>query len=77
MAKNPSEFTVNERISHFVYGQGTISQIDDRLTTIDFDTNGTRKFVTSMVQLEHCDVPAPEPPPKKARAKKPTAKSKK
>ena len=69
MAKDTNTFAVNERISHHVYGLGTISAIDHAHTTIDFDENGRRKFVTSMVQLEHKDIPAPAPPPKTSRSK--------
>ena len=38
-------------------------------TVIDFDENGRRKFVTSIVRLERTDILAPAPPPRKARAK--------
>ena len=70
VAKGLDVFAVNQRISHSVYGLGTIREIDHRLTTIDFDENGRRKFVTSMVQLEPSDIEAPKPPPKKGRSKK-------
>lgn len=77
MAKDPNAFVVNERVSHHVYGLGTISEIDHARTTINFDENGPRKFVTSMVRLEHRDVPAPTPPPKASRAKTAKAKAEK
>ena len=76
MAKDSNTFAVNERISHHVYGLGTISEINHAHTVIDFDENGRRKFVTSMVQLEHKDIPAPAPPPKPSRAKSAKAKAK-
>ena len=67
--KNPNAFAVNERVSHTLYGLGTIAEIDQRHTIIEFDENGRKKFVTSMVQLEHSLIAAPDPPPKSSRAK--------
>lgn len=57
--KNIPGFAAKERIDHSVFGLGTIVEINERHTTIVFDTNGTRKFVTSMVKMEHSDAPAP------------------
>ena len=59
MAKNPTGFAVNERVHHPIYSLGTISRIDDQHTVIDFDQGGRKKFVTSLVQLEHSDVAEP------------------
>jgi hypothetical protein len=70
VSRETQTFSVNDRIVHHVYGPGSIKEINPRLTTIEFDTNGRRKFVTSMVRLEHTDVAAPEIQPK-ARSKKP------
>ena len=71
MTRNPIEFSVNERVNHHVYGLGTISMIDDIHTVIEFDQKGRRKFVTSMIQLEHSDVAAPERARPRARKAKP------
>ena len=70
MAKNPDLFTVNERIHHGMYGLGTIKEVNQQYTTIEFDENGRRKFLTSIVRLERSSVAAPDPPPRKSRAKK-------
>ena len=70
MSRDPHSFTVNDRIMHHVYGPGSIKEINPRHTTIEFDTNGRRKFVTSMVRLEHTDMAAPEVQPK-VRPRKP------
>lgn len=67
MARNLLAFSPKDRIDHSVFGLGTIVQIDERRTTIAFDDNGTRKFVTSMVKLAPSDAPAPA---KRARAGK-------
>ena len=69
MTKPATDFGVKDRVTHFVYGPGTIAEMQHGYTTIDFDTNGRRKFLTSMVQLEPTDVLAPPPAPKKSRAK--------
>jgi hypothetical protein len=67
MAKSSSAFSANDRVTHAVFGLGTISGVDDRYMTIVFDEKGTRKFVTSLVQLGHSDAPAPA---RSARTKK-------
>ncbi len=74
MAKNPDEFQVNERVRHEMYGLGTILEVGPRTTTIEFDSQGRRKFVTSMLRLERSTEAAPAPPPRKPRAKKAPAK---
>ena len=74
MSKAPMSFAVSERVNHFLYGPGTIAEIGHTYTVIDFDTNGRRKFVTTMVQLTPTNIEAP-PPAKKTRAKTAKAKS--
>jgi hypothetical protein len=64
-------FAVNDRVSSPTFGPGTISRVDERYTTIDFDTGGTRKFVSSIVELEPSDSPMPAKP-----AARPSKKSK-
>jgi hypothetical protein len=48
-----------DRIEHSLFGLGSILEIDERYTTIAFDESGTRKFVTSIVELAPSDTPAP------------------
>lgn len=67
MTKAAEVFSVNDRVMNPTYGSGTISQVDSHYTTIAFDEHGTKKFLTSMVKLEHSSTPAPAKP---ARAKK-------
>ncbi len=74
MPKPPSTFAVNERVTHQLYGLGTITEIADQRTIIDFDQHGRRKFVTSMVQLEPTTIGAPARPATKSRAKSAKAK---
>ncbi len=52
-----------QHVKHGLYGLGTILSSDEERTSIDFVEHGTKKFVTSMVELEVTD----EKPPKKAR----------
>ena len=53
-------------IKHFQYGCGVIVKRDSERTTIDFDTHGTKMFVTSLMVIE----PAEGVPPKRRRAKR-------
>lgn len=49
------EFSVGQVVEHSTYGLGTISAIDADRTTIDFESHGTKKFVTSIVKLTASD----------------------
>jgi len=71
VAKNVLEFSVNERVNHPIYSLGTISRIDEQHTVIEFDQAGRKKFVTSLLQIEHSDATAPV---KKRTVRKPKAK---
>jgi hypothetical protein len=39
-------------IKHFQYGCGVVTESGDDRTTIDFDTHGLKKFVTSLLVIE-------------------------
>ena len=52
-------------IKHFQYGCGVIVKRDSERTIIDFDTNGTKIFVTSLMAIELAE----GLPPKRRRAK--------
>jgi hypothetical protein len=56
-------------IKHFQYGCGVITETDADRTTIDFDTHGIKKFVTSIMVVE----PAEGTPPKRSKRRKKTA----
>lgn len=62
-----STHSPDDRVEHERFGSGTILEADERYTTIAFDESGTRKFVTSMVELAPSDTPAPVTVPKKKR----------
>lgn len=70
MAKTSESYSVNDRINHHVYGLGTITEVNARHTTIEFDENGTRKFLTDVVRLERSDAPAPAKPSRAKKARK-------
>ncbi len=58
-------------VRHAKYGNGTIVERDDERTTVDFDTFGVKKFVTSLASFE----PAEGEAPKKKRAPRRRAKA--
>jgi hypothetical protein len=62
-----NEFSVNDRVTSATYGEGTVSAVDEKYTTIAFDQNGTRRFLTTLLKLERSDS---VPPAKPERAKK-------
>ncbi len=59
-------FSAGQYIKHFQYGCGVITESDSNRTTIDFDNNGIKKFVTSLIVVE----PAEGVPPKRSRSKR-------
>lgn len=59
-------------IKHEQYGFGVVTQSDAERTTIDFDTVGKKKFVTSLMSAELVGE-APPRPSRSRRRKKVTA----
>ncbi len=55
-------FDKGDRVVHQQYGAGTLADVNEFHTVIDFDEHGVRKFVTSMVSLERTLIPAPPRP---------------
>ncbi len=47
-------------IRHAKYGCGTIVERDDERTTVEFDTAGVKKFVTSLAAFEVAEGEAPK-----------------
>ncbi len=60
-------FTKGDRVLHAQYGTGTLTDVNEYHTVIDFDEHGPRKFVTNLVAIESTRVPAPERPAKAVR----------
>lgn len=76
--KKTFPFSPKDRIDHSGYGLGTIVDVNERHTSIDFDEAGIKKFMTSMVELSSSSKPAPEKPAKsrKKKAAKPSPSTK-
>jgi len=51
--------TAGQYIRHSKYGTGTILERDEERTTVEFDTAGVRKFVTSLAAFEIAEGEAP------------------
>jgi hypothetical protein len=64
-------FAPKDRVTHAVYGLGTIAETNDNYTVIVFDEGGRKKFLTRLVELTPAVEAAPAPRParkaKKAR----------
>ena len=54
-----AKFTAGERVTHSVYGHGTIASNDEYHTRISFDEHGVRTFVASLVVLTRSTAPPP------------------
>jgi len=70
-------FEVGSRVVEPTYGLGSIAAIEDAYLRVEFDEHGSKKFLSSLVRLEHSD----EPPPagskvKRARKTRKTATTK-
>jgi hypothetical protein len=57
--RNVAAYSPKDRIDHSIFGTGTIVDINEKYTTIAFDTEGTRKFITGKVHIAPSDTPAP------------------
>ncbi len=51
-----------DRVSHTRFGPGVVIDVDWRYTIIEFDEAGVRKFVSTLVRLERCELPLPVKP---------------
>ncbi len=64
-----------DRVVQPTYGAGTLVEVNEHHTVIDFDEHGRRTFSTRLVALQSTNEPAPNKPSRK-RAAKPKVKSK-
>ena len=53
-------FKNGQYVHHSKYGNGTIVERDEERTTVDFDTAGIKKFVTSIATFEAAEGEAPK-----------------
>jgi hypothetical protein len=58
-----------DRVMQPTYGSGTLVEVNEHHTVIDFDEHGRRTFSTRIVTLQASSEPAPNKPVK-TRAKK-------
>ena len=42
-------------VKHYRYGMGVVTESDTRQTSIDFDLHGMKKFVTTIMVVEHAE----------------------
>ncbi len=60
-------YSVGDRVMQAQYGPGTITDINEYHTVIDFDEHGVRRFATPLVVLQRTTTPAPVRPAKARR----------
>ncbi len=53
-------FKTGQYVRHAKYGNGIIVERDEERTTVDFDTAGLKKFVTSIAAFEIAEGEAPK-----------------
>ena len=63
-------WTKGDRVSQPTYGAGTLVEVNEHHTVIDFDEHGRRVFATRLVTLQATNEPAPAKTPRKRAVKK-------
>ena len=64
-------WTKGDRVMQPTYGNGTLVEVNEHHTVIDFDEHGRRVFATRLVTLQATNEPAPARAARKRAAKKP------
>ncbi len=59
-----------DRVMQPTYGTGTLVEVNEHHTVIDFDEGGRRTFSTRLVTLQATNEPAPNKAPARKRAVK-------
>jgi hypothetical protein len=67
--KHMKGWSKGDRVVQVTYGPGTLVEVNEHHTVIDFDGHGRRTFATRLVVLQATNEPAPNKPAK-TRAKK-------
>ena len=68
---NPMKsWTKGDRVVQPTYGAGTLVEVNEHHTVIDFDEHGRRTFATRLVVLQSTNEPAPNKPVRKRAARK-------
>jgi hypothetical protein len=63
-------WTKGDRVVQPTYGAGTLVEVNEHHTVIDFDEHGRRTFATRLVVLQSTNEPAPNKPVRKRAARK-------
>jgi hypothetical protein len=63
-------WTKGDRVVQPNYGAGTLVEVNEHHTVIDFDEHGRRVFATRLVVLQATSEPAPATKPARKRATK-------
>lgn len=66
-------WTKGDRVAQPTYGSGTLVEVNEHHTVIDFDEHGRRTFATRLVVLQATNDPAPAKAPRKRAVKKKAA----
>jgi len=66
-------YAVGDRVIQAQYGPGTITDVNEYHTVIDFDEHGVRTFATPLVVLQRTATPAPVRPAKARRKARPAS----
>jgi hypothetical protein len=71
-------WTKGDRVVQPTYGSGTLVEVNEHHTVIDFDEHGRRVFASRLVVLQATSAPAPAKAPRKraVKAKPKEAKTK-
>ena len=67
-------WTKGDRVSQPTYGTGTLVEVNEHHTVIDFDEHGRKVFATRLVVLQATNEPAPAKAARKRAARKPKEK---
>lgn len=69
---NPMKsWSKGDRVVQPTYGPGTLVEVNEHHTVIDFDEHGRRTFATRLVVLQSTNEPAPNKPARKRATRKP------
>ena len=63
-------WTKGDRVVQPTYGSGTLVEVNEHHTVIDFDEGGRKVFATRLVVLQASNEPAPHKSPTRKRAVK-------
>jgi hypothetical protein len=65
-----------DRVTQATYGTGTLVEVNEHHTVIEFDEHGRRTFATRLVVLQSSSDPAPAKAPRKRATKAKTKEPK-